>query len=272
MQSIYLSLNQGTDSEKRSTSEKRDRMKKNAEIIRQGFESSITDGFLNEIRLNSSLTRPKNYEAGNIIAIRYQANSLPSEDTLVSDLNMMLWIYLNALRIPTPFATGGALRNNGLGSIEPLSANEIVCGFNPKPDSPVMVQIFESTMIRNRLHETLVREFGEHAISLGFRATTPHPHDIELIKNGSTWIVEAKIIYNNGIKDAVRAAIGQLFCYRFDAPKKQVLALFNKPVDKRGVELLLSLGISIIYKEDTNWRVFSAQESDELLELDKSVN
>jgi hypothetical protein len=135
----------------------------------------------------------------------------------------MLWIYLNALRIPTPFATGGALRNNGLGSIEPLIANEIEGGFNPKPDSPVMVQIFESTMIRNRLHETLVREFGEHAISLGFRATTPHPHDIELVKNGSTWIVEAKIIYNNGIKDAVRAAIGQLFCYQFDAHKNKSL-------------------------------------------------
>jgi hypothetical protein len=247
-------------------------MKKNAEIIRQGFESSITDGFLNEIHLNSSLIRPKNYEAGNIMAIRYQANSLPSEDTLVSDLNMMLWIYLNALKVHTPFATGGALRNNSPGSIELLNANEFEGGFNPKPDSPVMVQRFESTMIRNRLHETLVREFGEHAISLGFRATTPHPHDIELNRNGSTWIVEAKIIYNNGIKDAVRAAIGQLFCYRFDAPKKQVLALFNKPIDKRGVDLLLSLGISTIYKDDQQWRVFSVQESHELLELDKSVN
>ena len=34
-------------------------------------------------------------------------NSLPSEETLVRDLNTMLWIYLKALQISVPFPTGG---------------------------------------------------------------------------------------------------------------------------------------------------------------------
>lgn len=112
MQSIYLSLNQGTDREKTSTSEKRSHMKQNAQTIRDGFDSDITNGFLSQIHLKSDLVRPLNYEAGNIFAIEYSTNDLPSEGSLVSDLNTMLRIYLKALQISTPFPTGGQLHRS----------------------------------------------------------------------------------------------------------------------------------------------------------------
>ena len=107
METIFLSLTQGTDGKSMSVPEKRSRMRQNAQTIRDGFRSDIANSFLSKIRLMSEITRPLNYEAGNVFAIKYSTNSLPSEETLVRDLNTMLWIYLKALQISVPFPTGG---------------------------------------------------------------------------------------------------------------------------------------------------------------------
>lgn len=100
MHGVYLSLNQGVtaikEEYKRNTSEV---LSTRAEDFRCKLDFDPADEI--PISLNSSLPNPKLYEKGNILAVYYAAENLPSEDVLEKDLKRFLHYYQNLVLVDT---------------------------------------------------------------------------------------------------------------------------------------------------------------------------
>jgi hypothetical protein len=131
-------------------------------------------------------------------------------------------------------------------------------GFNPKDDTDYVAIISAKKLIKSRKHETLVKKFGEHAKSCVFAASTPHPIDLVLEKNGITWIVEAKIVYKLNFVEAARGALAQLIEYQhFLRPAARKVALLDFPIGGAYINLLRTLGIDFVTLVDDKWQVTS---------------
>ena len=75
--------------------------------------------------------------------------------------------------------------------------------------------------------------------------------------HGQEWLVEAKVVYNGNASQAVRAAIGQLLEYaKFlyeEVREPRMMALFTEPIGPLFVELLESLNIAAVWKDEHRW-------------------
>ncbi|GAB3570185.1 DUF3578 domain-containing protein [Spirosoma luteolum] len=92
MKGVYLSLNQGvTEVKDNYKREAKNVLRVRADDFRAKIDISNND--LLEINLSSNSTNAKLYEAGNIIAKYYSADSLPNQEQLTADILRYLHLY-----------------------------------------------------------------------------------------------------------------------------------------------------------------------------------
>lgn len=75
-------------------------------------------------------------------------------------------------------------------------------------------------------------------------------------RDGTEWLVEAKIVYVGNATSAVRAAAAQLLMYRYllySDPQPAMLALFSESVGDVYVASLETVGIGSAWREDDGW-------------------
>jgi 5-methylcytosine-specific restriction protein A len=92
---VYLSLNQGTTEvlERVGGAAYLDTLQSRANMFRGLLSSQQLDGLVGPIDLGGSGTLTRGYEAGNILAVRYEAATLPSDEQLDADLARFLDLY-----------------------------------------------------------------------------------------------------------------------------------------------------------------------------------
>jgi hypothetical protein len=131
--------------------------------------------------------------------------------------------------------------------------------FAPKDSSDYIAHLAGRVLVKSRAHEELIKDYGLWAGSQGFRPLTLHPRDLVLERPESEWLVEAKMLYDGNASEAVRAAIGQLFDYRYffyakpGLPLPLLLALFSESVGGAFVEFLESLSIVSVWRSAGSW-------------------
>lgn len=263
---VYLSINQGTE-KLRTASGKNQRaveelLKSRAQKIRTQLHPQEKRGVLEAIQLAEKGVRQMSYQAGNIVALEYDTKNFPDPEVIDSDFARFINLYSRVLQIRNDLGIRG--EDGFTGDVEQPEVIEVqgLGGFNPKNDSDYLSEIAGRTLIKSRRHETIVREFGAHALNHGFHPTTPHPIDIELHKAGETWLIEVKVVYGNNFANSVRAAIGQLLEYQhFYRPDANLVALFDKAVGAAYVRLLATLNIATIWPENGKWVVHSPTTS-----------
>ncbi|MCC3774202.1 MrcB family domain-containing protein [Streptomyces sp. UNOB3_S3] len=208
---------------------------------------------------NTAADRPRAYEAGSVVARRYEISALPAEGVLRNDL----WHAVEILRAaagveqsvsvdpaPEGFVAGYVPEKH----IEPGGLE----GFQPKDGSDYIARIAERTIIKSRSHEVLVEQFGNYAEGRGFVPITKkqHPKDLILRRDGVEWLVEAKTIKRNNPTSAVREAVGQLLEYShflYEQPTRpHLLALFTEDI-KVFAPYLEELKIASIWRTPEGW-------------------
>lgn len=117
---VYLSLNQGTTNPQKIMGKARAeaRAVEITELIRAKIPRLKDWGVL-KISLNATTDLGKSYEPANIVARFYDANAMPSEEELVSDLKEMMSFYKSIVPIWNNFV------NNDLSQIMPKVTNPI---------------------------------------------------------------------------------------------------------------------------------------------------
>lgn len=272
-QSVSLTLLQGITKLDRELGhvEARSYLANEAARIRDALPAGAIEGFTTEIDLAAQGFRQRGYSAACIGAKRYDVDDLPSEEDLRRDLASMLALYQEAIAAKrrlavtaSPLATSAVTEQEQAERVDPLAH------FRPKDDSDYLARLTGRTIIKSRRHERLVGEYGEWSQSQGFAAsTTEHPRDLVLRRNGREWLVEAKVLYRGNATEAVRAALGQLFTYRFflyGAEQPRLVALFAEPVGEAYVRLLDSLGVASVWKEAGRWLGSSHAQADAICE------
>lgn len=135
-------------------------------------------------------------------------------------------------------------------------SDEGLDGFKPKDDSDYIVTVEARTIVKSRRHETLVNDYAEWVENRGYEAVSEHPVDLMLSRDGSRWLIEAKVLYKANATDAVRAAIGQVFTYRYMLYRDSdpsLVGLFSESIGDGYVELLESLGIIAVWRQGDGW-------------------
>ena len=210
------------------------------------------------------------YQAGHITGFSYQTIALPNENRLQHDLFALLALCQSACDIsdrhsllePETWTTrSGSLthkQRRPSAAITPQFDD-----FKPRDFSDVTVElpIPQKPRTRTRKHEALIAEFATHVHANGLKLTNKRIGKMDLLMrddNGKEWLIEAKTVADDG-ETAVRDAIGQLFPYRHEyytkqnRPQPQLIALFNRPVDKMWLELLAQLKIGVINWNGSSW-------------------
>ena len=269
---VVLTLNQGVGRlrKKYGDVEARRLLASDASAVRAALGTTSTTGTLPNVTFGITAPLQRAYEAGNIAAIQYDLSDLPSDAELLDDLERFVDLYQDAIVAKRELLQGDP------GSVSSSSAPKTTGGsdplrqFAPKSDSDYVSHLTGKALVKSRRHETLVKEYGEHASSLGFSpATNVHPRDLTLVRNADEWLVEAKVVYRGNATNAVRDAIGQLlqyrhFLYASDSPVLLV-ALFTEPVGDAYVEFLSSVGIRSVWKAQGGWHGSATAKSEGLV-------
>lgn len=109
-----------------------------------------------------------------------------------------------------------------------------------------------SEFMKKRTHEALIADFGTWCIARGFEAD----RDLVLRREGTEWLVEAKVVYLGNATDAVRAALAQLLMYSYflgGTPPPRLLALFSESVGDAFVSFLESHAVASVWAADEGW-------------------
>jgi hypothetical protein len=119
---------------------------------------------------------------------------------------------------------------------------DVLARFSPKDEGDYVARLQGRVLNKSRRHETIVDQYGRMARERGFTPTTGHPQDLVLRRDGVTFVVEVKVVYNGNATDAVRAALGQLLTYspflHDHANPPRLVALFSEPVGDAYVSFL----------------------------------
>jgi hypothetical protein len=273
--SVALTLNQGMERLRKKVGDKEARaaLTRDALAIRGALAPGRLTGLDGSINLGMEKgDRQKNYEAGNIAAIRYDIAALPTQLRLEQDLERMLALYSDALDARTRLL----LTDPGVVSAPSGSAlgtgDDPLRHFKPKDDGDYFTYLTTRMLRKTRRHETLVRRYGEWCSTQGYVPATPHPRDLVLTRAPEEWLVEAKVLYQGNATEAVRAAVGQLLSYRHflytGGSSPHLLAAFSEPVGDAYVEFLSSCGIEAVWWQAGLWVGTPAAVSENLAELD----
>jgi hypothetical protein len=281
---IYLSLNQGFYAhenkfknvlkEKRSASVHDLAIKSIAEETIQ-LRSSIKDdlvlipGLVEEIDLGSDKHLADGYERGHITGFEYDPQNMPSEEIMLKQLDSLYPLYtkvcefsdFNSITNPTHWTTTSG-SNEYKRKIVNKGSTLNFDDFTPKASHPIPLNPPMKTYpnrFKTRKHEDLIRDFGSHARSKGFKVTNKNVGKRDLVMldpTGKEFLVEAKTVKFDG-EEAVRDAIGQLLAYRFEYYEKsnypEMVALFNLEIGKLWQDLLDDLKIHWIYISNGTW-------------------
>ncbi len=128
--------------------------------------------------------------------------------------------------------------------------------FKPKDDSDYTATIEAKQMVKTRRHETLVNDYTAWVMNRVDGAKAPHPVDLLLHRAGTKWLIEAKVVYKGNATVAVRSVIGQVFTYRhmlYRGVNPSLIGLFTEPIGDAYVELLDSLDIISVWRDDDSW-------------------
>lgn len=255
MSAVTLSLNQGvTELNKRLGAVKgRAQLASQAAAIRGALVDDTTD-LQETIDLRSRAPLPRSYEAGNILALRYEIGALPAEAAMQTDLHRFVRLYEAAL------ATRDRLRASEPETIlttTPAKSDDDG-EFKPKNDAEYIQVIKQRRLRKSRKHETLVRTYGEFLQSRGFKANTKvHPRDLTAEQNSEHWLIEAKMVHRGNGPHATREALAQLLMYsNFLYPEQSqvhMLALFSESIGPRCVAFLEKYSIASVWKEGRTW-------------------
>jgi hypothetical protein len=261
LSTVSISLLQGMEDLRREIGDAaaRVRLASDAEMIR----GNLSPGALDLLSVSLDLgpdpgARQKAYIAANIACREYAISMMPAEDELRADLFRFLRIYEESVsakrsllqRVPGSMGSPSAPQVVG-DDKDPLSE------FKPKDEGDYLAHLAERTLVKTRRHERLVREYAEWATQRGFVASTEHPRDLVLRRDETEWIVEAKVVRRGNATDAVRAAVGQLFAYKYafyDADSSVgLLALFSEAVGEFYLGFLHRCNIEAIWWEGGRW-------------------
>ena len=258
-----LTVQQGSDGLRAEVgaAEARVQLRRHADRIREVI--SLKDEPLEPNHFGSG-TRQRAYAAGSIAAQAYYLDAEPAEADLARDLRSMLRILDSAASVLDD-ATGAEWVNTDLDSDDSCPMPKSMPRFVPKSSDDYTVDLAARTMVKTRLHESVVNDLERYARGLGWAVTSEHPIDLVFRKSASgsedQCIVEVKTVQAGRAIDAVRAAIGQLLTYRFqlfDADARPTIALAAAFSEDIGPELrqLLSdeLGIAVLWLDGHEWR------------------
>lgn len=93
-QIVHLSLNQGTTAVRREFNKSaREIMRQRADMMRARIADVPTNFSSTKIELGSTKELPRDYEAAHVLGTTYHLRTLPSEETLRSDLQTMVRLY-----------------------------------------------------------------------------------------------------------------------------------------------------------------------------------
>ncbi|MEU6997213.1 DUF3578 domain-containing protein [Nonomuraea sp. NPDC046570] len=260
MQTVSLGLNQGVTElvDRYGTARGRQLLKDQADAIRAALPAELTVGLDATINLNTRAPLPLHYEYGNILASTYKLSDLPDENTMVADLQRFVHLYQEALAVreeirqTTPGKIVTTIQN-------PSPAPDKPGEFKPKNAADYVATVTARTLTKSRMHETVVREYGEFLIKIGLTPNTAvHPRDMTVVHSGDEWLMEVKVVRRGNAVNATREAIGQLLAYRhFLYPgrtdKVKMLAVFNENIGDACVDLLETLHISSVWREGAGW-------------------
>lgn len=265
---IYLSLNQGTDDfkAKRSSVGTRgpsipDLLRTEAAAIRARLKPANRPDLLDRIDLGvkSRQTRPRNYEAANILAKAYDASALPANDQLQQDLDDLLDLYGRGLDIRQQLALSEPGLISSRQQAAPPQPHE---EFKPTDGSDYYVKINASEGRRSRKHVALLKAFAEHLEQLGYTPSNQgvHPRDLTASKGTEYWLIEVKMVRGRNGQQASREAVAQLLEYRrFCYPQElrstvRMLAVFSESIGQAFVEHLETLEIASVWMAGgTRW-------------------
>ncbi|GAA2776864.1 MrcB family domain-containing protein [Saccharopolyspora taberi] len=257
MRTIFLALLCGSEeTRKEFRGRALDILADRAEAIRDALGAEVREGLEDRIRLGapSRVQRPKYYEAGTIVAKRYDAEDLPTDTELADDLLRHLHLYELAvdryrqLALVRPDVVVGAESD-----IQP----EVMGEFKPKDDADYEQIIKARKIKKSRKHETLLKKFNDHLRACGFATGSPHPRDLVAERDGQSWLVEAKVLQRGNGVQATRDALSQLIWYRYchySEPRAvRMLALFNEPVGDLCLEILQEVNIEGVWPDRHRW-------------------
>lgn len=275
---LYLSMNQGTTQHLRNAEKKGlkgvtaqnaalNELAKESALLREGLSNSALAGLVDKIDLDAKgYFLPRGYELGNVAAIEYDLTQLPDDSELSSDLTRLLGLYANCVEIKQEIlATQPGLIHTSAGAANDVPNSTLKPPvFRPNSSADYTAHIREQVQRKSRRHEKLVEEFATWVKQSKLTPANKHTgrRDLTVDGNGQHWLIEAKIVGANA-ELVVREAIGQLFTYRQayyrdrKKPDPGLVALFSEPIGLYFAELLVSLGIEVIWHAGTNWQGFA---------------
>ncbi len=274
---VYLSMNQGatqhlriaTDAGHKGRAAERaaiEEIDEETRLLRSLLTDVLPQGSGPEVDLRSRAFLPLAYEAGNIAGVRYTLSTLPSASTLADDLSRFSAFYSTCIEAKDQLVANRRVRTSARSAKRRDEKHPPKPEFKPKNSSEYLANVKASTQRRTRRHESLLEAFAADLTAVGHvPANNVHPRDMTIEARGSEWLVEAKTVSVNA-EEAVRAAIGQLFSYRHfyyratDQSDPRLLALFDSPIGTAFEELLASLGIEVLCRNQGAWQGSAAAE------------
>jgi hypothetical protein len=263
---VYLSMNQGVTQHRqrgvdrglgpaKAEVEALLELHSESELLQERLGMDVLAGTVETIELGGDRFLPRAYEAGNIAALEYALEDLPSAQDLFVDLSRFLAIYGDCVEIKNELnATHPGLIHTTAAARQAIPAPTVrPPQFRPKSAEQYIVEMPAQRQARGRRHEALLTAFAGQVRTHGLViANNVHPRDAVVVRDREHWLIEAKTVTTNA-EDAVRAAIGQLFAYRHfyyrarNEADPRLVALFSEPVGDAFVGLLTSLDIEAIW-------------------------
>ena len=224
--------------------------------------------------------RQPSYEAGSVASQTYLLDALPHERALRAHLQSMLEILGSSV---SALKTVRGAEWDGPEGFQPDLLPDSPAGgtFVPKDSGSYIVDLPASSQTKSRLHEKVVNDLASVQQASGWTATSEHPIDLVLRTTaGRTrmYIVEVKQVRNDNGVDVVRAAIGQLFTYRWQLFSEAVretiglIAAFSEDVGP-SLRALMSneLGIAVLWLDGLVWHGCQRAEAEGLVPGDSIV-
>ncbi|MCG5440300.1 MrcB family domain-containing protein [Micromonospora foliorum] len=272
---VYLTMNQGATQHQRNAGEAgltgvaQDRaalaeLRAETALLRKHLSAEALTGLTDVIQLGAPRNRflPCGYEEGNLAAIEYDPAKLPDEDTLRADLSRFLALYALCVEIKREIlaTTPGLIKTTAGSDKAKPKFKPKPPAFRPKTPADYRARMKAYVQDRKPRHEALLNDFAKRAKAAGLLpANNAHPCDLTVTGLATHWLVEVKTVGANA-EHAVRDAIGQLFayrhfCYRENGRKDpSLVALFSEPVGEALADLMVSLGIEVIWQQGAEWR------------------
>jgi hypothetical protein len=267
--SVTLTLQQGVTNLSREYPKQGDlrrELKRRAKHLRAGMQPQLAVRWTHAPAFGTKAERPRAYEAGSIVAKRYEIAQLPAEDVLKEDLHTASLLLRDA-------AASQRIWLQAPASNEPFEyvpedhapADDPLDGFHPNSSSDYYVSTKGGTHRRERRHEELIHDFGLHAVTCGYTPITQHMYPRDLVLRRlvgelqTDWLIEGKAVKEGNAKQAVREAVAQLLEYSYyeyekrDEPKPHLMALFTEDIGQYS-EYLEDHGIASVWRApDGEW-------------------